>query len=175
MYSLYWIHYPEHTDPYRQGYIGLTYRPEVRFAEHKSGKLKSRIEKGAFMDILKSDLTLEQVKSLEEHYRPKDFIGWNITSGGQVPPSHKGKDFSNTKNALKGVQRTESQKKASEKHSTTMTGRDPWNKGVKGAGKGLGTKSCVYRGLQFNSRTEAANHFGVSVSAVSHSIKKGNK
>jgi predicted GIY-YIG superfamily endonuclease len=175
MYSLYWIHYPEHTNPYCQGYIGLSYQPEERFREHKQGKLKKYIKKGAFMEILKSGLTFDEVKILEEEYRPKDFIGWNITSGGQVPPSRKNANLSNTKNSLTGNQRTEAQKQASKKHSIHMKGKIPWNKGIKGAGKECGTKSCTYRGVFFNSLTEAANYFGVSVSAVSKSFKKANK
>ena len=46
-----------------------------------------------------------------------------------------------------------------------------WNKGVKGAGKGLGVKPCVYRGIDFPSRTAAAEHFGVTISAVTRANK----
>ena len=52
-------------------------------------------------------------------------------------------------------------------------GRVVWNKGIKGAGKGQGVKSCVYRGKTFSSMTEAANHYNVSISAVSQAVKKG--
>jgi len=42
-----------------------------------------------------------------------------------------------------------------------------WNKGLKGAGKGLGVKKVEYRGKVFSSMTAAAKHFNVTVSAVS--------
>ena len=42
-----------------------------------------------------------------------------------------------------------------------------WNKGVKGAGKGLGVKKVEYRSKVFPSMTAAAKHFNVTVSAVS--------
>ena len=44
--------------------------------------------------------------------------------------------------------------------------------GVKGAGKGLGVKPCVYRGKSFTSMTEAAEYFGVTVGAVSRANRK---
>jgi hypothetical protein len=42
-----------------------------------------------------------------------------------------------------------------------------WNKGVMGAGKGLGVKRVEYRGMEFPSMTSAAEYFNVTVSAVS--------
>lgn len=51
-----------------------------------------------------------------------------------------------------------------------MKGNIPWNKGKSGF-RGP-TKSCIYKGIKFNSRTEAASHFGVTVSAVTLWIKK---
>ena len=59
------------------------------------------------------------------------------------------------------------------RHSEFMKGREPWNKGLKGSGKGKGVKECVFRGKSFSSMTEAAEYFGVTVSAVSRSSKKG--
>ena len=54
-------------------------------------------------------------------------------------------------------------------------GRVVWNKGKKGAGLGCGTKECYYKGMYFTSRTEAAKHFGVGVSAVSQAIRRSKK
>ena len=47
-----------------------------------------------------------------------------------------------------------------------------WNRGKVGSMTGLGTKECVYKGLKFSSMTEAAEHFGVSISAVSLYVKR---
>ena len=33
-------------------------------------------------------------------------------------------------------------------------------------------EECIYKGIKFNSRTEAASHFGVTVSAITLWIKK---
>ena len=79
----------------------------------------------------------------------------------------KGKD---SKILLKGEDRTEVQQEASKKHSERMKGNIPWNKGKVGL-KGP-IKPCVYKGIEFNSRTEAALYFQVSISAVTLWIKK---
>ena len=42
-----------------------------------------------------------------------------------------------------------------------------WNRGLVGSMTGIGTKPCAYKGLDFTSMTEAAEHFGVTISAVS--------
>ena len=57
------------------------------------------------------------------------------------------------------------------KHSEFMKGCTPWNKGKKGAGYRQGTKPCTYRGKDFSSLTDAAEHFNVSISAVSRAQK----
>ena len=79
----------------------------------------------------------------------------------------KGKD---SKILLKGEDRTEVQQEASKKHSERMKSHIPWNKGKVGL-KGP-IKPCVYKGIEFNSRTEAALYFQVSISAVTLWIKK---
>jgi len=79
----------------------------------------------------------------------------------------KGKD---SKILLKGNSRTEKQKESSNNHSERMKGNTPWNKG-KGGFKGP-VKPCVYKGIEFNSRKEAALYFQVSISAVTLWIKK---
>ena len=47
-----------------------------------------------------------------------------------------------------------------------------WNKGILGANEGCGTKPCVYKGVEYNSLTEAAEANGVTISAVSQYIKR---
>ena len=51
-------------------------------------------------------------------------------------------------------------------------GRVVWNKGKKGVQLDSGTKECYYRGMYFTSMTKAAEHFGVTISAVSQSQRK---
>ena len=174
MYSVYWIKYKEHTDPHSEGYIGVSKEPLRRFKEHKNSKdnnkIKSAIKNGADIEILFNNLSITEALELEKSYRPKELIGWNLCEGGQLPPSKKGYKYKEGKQILVGEHRTIFQKDSAKKHSERMKGNVPWNKGKNGF-KGP-IKSCVYKGINFNSRTEAAKYFGVSVSAVTLWIKK---
>lgn len=174
MYSVYWIKYKNHIDPYYEGYIGISKSPSKRFNEHKNSrdnnKVKGAIKNGADIEILCDNLSLTEALELEKSYRPKELIGWNLCEGGQLPPSKKGYKYKEGKQILIGEDRTDSQKESSKKHSEKMKGHIPWNKGKVGL-KGP-TKPCVYKGIQFNSRKEAADYFKVSISAVTLWVKK---
>lgn len=78
IYTLYWIHNPEHTDPYSQGYVGLTKRdPQERFREHLQRKGLDGVEFTILSQGNESDIS-----ALEESYRPESHIGWNTARGG---------------------------------------------------------------------------------------------
>lgn len=128
-YCLYWIHYPEHTSPESEGYIGITKDFDKRILTHssrvKSAHIKNRINSGAIPTILHEGLTKEQAEQLEEKYRPSENIGWNIAKGGNIPPSRKGKI--SPKTLLKGDDRTIKQKESSEKLSLLLQGKVPSN------------------------------------------------
>lgn len=179
MYFLYWIKYPHHTDIFTEGYVGITNNPKRRFEEHKKGhknahknkQLPRAIKKGAQMEIVLGDLTMKQALEEEKKYRPVENIGWNLNSGGFIPPSKKGKKYSEGKQILKGEERTESQKNASKKHSERMKGKKPWNKGIKTPENKKPKKKCVFKGISFDSQKEAAEYFGVSSSYVSKWLK----
>lgn len=178
MYSLYWIRYSYHTNPYSEGYIGISARPSERFIEHKKYNSKNLhlsrcIEKGASMEILLENLSYEEALNLEEQYRPTSNTGWNINRGGNIPPIKKGIKYKKGKQILLGENRTQKQKEASKKHSEKMKGRKAWNEGMKGTPGP--SKRCVYKGIEFASRKEAAEYFNVSISAVSQWIKKNDK
>ena len=98
-YYLYWIHTPEQTDMWSEGYIGVTNNPDRRWKQHSNyegsskrlhNALRSHTE--AFMEILvvghRSDIL-----SLERQLRPSELIGWNIVEGGSFPPSLRGRIF----------------------------------------------------------------------------------
>lgn len=121
IYTTYWIHLPEHTDIFSQGYVGIT-KKEVgqRFKEHlsnskrpdQSHKLISKAlvkygEKVCIEAICISDK--DYAKDLEKKLRPQNFIGWNMTIGGMTPPELS----------------PEKKKLATEKRSITMEGRYP--------------------------------------------------
>lgn len=125
-YSLYWIHYPDHTDPYCDGYVGITKNLDNRIKDHKSTNphIRNRINKGAVVDVLAENLTYEQACSMEFQYRQSENIGWNIAVGGNIPPARKGK-----KNSIRrgGELCTPAQKKAHARHSKYMKGSMPGN------------------------------------------------
>lgn len=144
MTVVYWIHYPDHTDPFLQGYIGVSRQFDIRLKQHTSYSpiMRNRINKGAIVEVLHSFETEDQAFLQEETYRPYENIGWNINKGGYKPPSMSGKVA--VANLLTGDTRTGKQKEASRKHSERMKGRTPWNKGAKGKqvawNKGLSCK-----------------------------------
>jgi len=94
---LYWIHYPNHTCPKTEGYIGVSVNPLKRFKYHGSlkyndnSRLYRSIEKGAIQSILFECSSEYFAYLLEENLRPTDGIGWNIQSGGTCPPSQLGR------------------------------------------------------------------------------------
>lgn len=92
---VYWIHKPDHTDIYTQGYIGVSTNPDKRWRQHKTDSkcnrhannyLNNAITK--YGDTLVYEVifggTLEQCYSYERELRPKPSIGWNLMSGGEV-------------------------------------------------------------------------------------------
>jgi predicted GIY-YIG superfamily endonuclease len=132
---VYWIHYKDHTDPYKEGYIGITNNLERRLSEHASQRskchhVKNRINNGAIVTILHYVSSLDEALELELQYRPDENIGWNICKGGGMPPKQTG-EFLNT-NRLRGDDRTEMQKQAAINHSIKMKGRKTWNAGKTG-------------------------------------------
>lgn len=93
---LYWIHYPEHTDPFTEGYVGISCKPKVRFNYHSNENCSDNsilfraICKGAKQTILAEFTTNEEALQEEIRYRPSEKIGWNIIAGGISPPSRRG-------------------------------------------------------------------------------------
>lgn len=79
--KLYWIHNPEHTDPYTEGYIGVTAREiPYRLEEHKTRRIDLDLSR-AVIEVLHTG-TKKEISSLEEEYRPSSWIGWNKCKGG---------------------------------------------------------------------------------------------
>lgn len=96
MYTVYWIHLPEHIDMFTQGYIGVTSRhPSDRLYEHIS--TKNTHLSNAFIKYGNKMIQTTILVGLEDYcyeieyrLRPSDHIGWNIVKGGGCPPSWKG-------------------------------------------------------------------------------------
>lgn len=123
--SVYWIHHPEHTDMFTQGYIGITKDITKRFEEHKNrpsnAHLKHAINKYGWDNLVK-EIVLVADKAyclmIEAKLRAEDKIGWNVIMGGGVPPSALGKKFT----------RSDEWK---QKLSIARKGKTSWNKGMK--------------------------------------------
>lgn len=103
MACVYWIHRPEHTDVFTQGYVGVTsktaqerYKVHVDTSNAKSSR-KSVVHK-AIKSIGKDNLIVDTICIAEEWYcydlenklRPDKSIGWNVAIGGTKPPGVKG-------------------------------------------------------------------------------------
>ena len=175
-YIVYWLKKPKHSNVLEEGYVGITSNLTDRLWQHRNRGNNPMVrnllaQKSSEVKILKQNLTLTDALAIERSLRPYENIGYNIIPGGSMPPSQKGK---RTKGAqlLIGKKRTIAQKLASVKHSETMKGRVSPLRGREGHGKGCGVKPCIYKGKQFASMTEAAEHFGVGVSAVCQWVKR---
>ena len=90
-YYLYWIHRKSHTS-LKQGYIGVTYNPDERFSSHRCNMkrgIKSYLYNSMrkYKDIKFTILCIGgmgYICDLEKKLRPKDRMGWNTVSGGEV-------------------------------------------------------------------------------------------
>ena len=105
--SVYWIHHPEHTDMFTQGYIGISNNTKQRFHEHRyktnNTHLKNAIKKYGWDTLLKTIILVADESyclMIESQLRNIDKIGWNIIKGGGKPPTtpwNKGKKLPKTK------------------------------------------------------------------------------
>ena len=93
MPCVYWIHTPEHTNIFQQGYVGVSKRFERRIWEHLklSGNthLKNAINKYGWDNLVKEKVIIADegyCLEMETKLRPKESIGWNIVMGGGMPP-----------------------------------------------------------------------------------------
>jgi hypothetical protein len=124
MTSVYWIHSPEHTDIFSQGYVGVSNNHEFRWKYHsqkqENAHLRHAIQKYGWDNLVKKVVLIGDEKyclDIEFKLRPSDKIGWNIVMGGGKPPVRYG-----NKNRL-GV--------PSWNKGTKGLMPEPWNKGLK--------------------------------------------
>lgn len=88
---VYWIRFEEHTDPYTEGYIGVTtnfrnrikrHKKEVELRIHANEHLTENLEnENIRIDVL-HEAEEEACYDLEKQYRPERLIAWNIAAGG---------------------------------------------------------------------------------------------
>jgi predicted GIY-YIG superfamily endonuclease len=91
--SVYWIRHPDHTDMFTQGYIGITKDIKRRFRSHKvrpdNNHLKNAIKKYDWDNLIKKVILIADRSyclEVETKLRPANQIGWNVASGGSMPP-----------------------------------------------------------------------------------------
>ena len=99
--SVYWIHLPEHTDMFSQGYIGITNREvQDRYKQHiymsKIGSefivhkaINKYIDKVVISTVLIG--SREYCLDVESKLRPNEYIGWNIAAGGGAATVNPGR------------------------------------------------------------------------------------
>ena len=94
---VYWIHKPEHTDIFTEGYVGITSKTvDKRFRQHvaaaKTGLKDYPIYKAIlkYGDSLVVDTiviaSMDYCAELELQLRPHEGIGYNILKGGYINP-----------------------------------------------------------------------------------------
>jgi hypothetical protein len=109
MVKLYWIRLLHHTDPYKEGYIGVTNRYNRRMVEYKclntvkskrGYKIAEIIRTHGWSNLLISVLqefsNYDLALKAENLHRPNPGIGWNVMAGG----FNRGKQSEATKNKI---------------------------------------------------------------------------
>lgn len=98
MAFVYWIHRPEHTDIFSQGYVGFTSKTvKSRFKKHcetlkygrrKPTPLDNAIKKYGSANLIVQTMvegTIDYCLMIEKKLRPHCKIGWNLGIGGDKP------------------------------------------------------------------------------------------
>ena len=96
MVSVYWVRHQDHTDIFSQGYVGISSKPKLRWNHHFSqptnSHMKNAINKYGWDNLVKQVVLIADkgyCLDIEKKLRPVDFIGWNQTAGGGMPPRPK--------------------------------------------------------------------------------------
>ena len=95
-HSVYWIHHPEHTNMFTQGYIGVSKDAHRRWGEHHkkthNTHLKNAINKYGWDNLIKTKVLIgskDYCLDIETKIRNTENTGWNIVVGGGYPPTAK--------------------------------------------------------------------------------------
>ena len=93
---VYWIHSPEHTDIFTQGYVGISSNVKKRWYDHKNKPsnvhLKNAINKYGWDNLIKQIILIANDSYcllMETKLRSVEKIGWNVVAGGGKPPLTK--------------------------------------------------------------------------------------
>lgn len=126
MTAVYWIHQPDNSDIFSQGYVGVSNEISRRFLQHQKTTQKSHfanaIKKHGWDNLVKKVVLVadeDYCLDIEKKLRPTDNVGWNMVAGGGLPPKlfgnkinlgrvsgNKGKKLP-CPSKMKGIPRTE--------------------------------------------------------------------
>ena len=96
--TVYWIRLPSHTDPYTEGYIGVSkyfqsrmngHLEEIMKRTHPNKLLENATVKYGWDNLIKEEIffgTEDGCYDVEYKFRPTKRIGWNIAPGGHRGP-----------------------------------------------------------------------------------------
>ena len=170
---VYWIRCVEHTDPYNQGYVGVSTDPNRRFREHKS-RSRNPILKNVFNkhEVILDILFVGEYTYcyyVEHQYRPEDLIGWNINKGGFAPPDITGIKRSEKTRMLMsqnnvGFSGRKHSVETKSKMSAAHAGQKPHN-----------MQAVVTPGGVFESKTAAAKYHNVDISTITNRTKSDSQ
>ena len=95
--SVYWIHSPNHSNMFAEGYIGVSKDVNKRWNYgHKGGQknnchdniiLSNAINKYGWDNLIKEIILVadsDYCYDIEKKLRPEELIGWNISIGGNA-------------------------------------------------------------------------------------------
>lgn len=142
MMYLYHIFKEEDYGDLFKGYIGISKTPEARIDRHFAGHGNVVVQRAfdKYGELCFSVITQgseEEIKRLEKYLRPSPRIAWNIAEGGGLPPDMTGRDMPDEHKA-----------KISEANKK-------WQRARK-------KEVWVCEGIEFISKLEASEHFGVT-------------
>lgn len=162
-----------------KGYIGVSYRPMYRFAQHKGHSPCNLILTRNFnkyedlvMKILFEGTEQEAYKK-EEELRPDPAMGWNIVQGGNIPPTRMGGKVSDETKLKQSKAKLGNTNvgEGENHHFYGKVGKDSVRFGTKGE------KSPNHKGFwltpegKFGSMSLAADHFGLAKSTIHYRCK----
>lgn len=87
---VYWIRRTNDTNIWSEGYVGVSKNPSERLIEHYKSRVNHKLKKWlstetTIMEII-FEGTEEDCLSAELLFRPREYIGYNISKGGSYPP-----------------------------------------------------------------------------------------
>ena len=182
-YYLYWYKLPIHTDPYTEGYIGITNDLNRRHKEHKysANPLNSTFIDSHFtraintyggIDSLEKELLhtsdYETICALERKYRPELNIGWNIAVGGEHPGKvsiFKGSTNRWTVEQKEAIGNAHKNKTISEEHKNALKVKNRANTNL-GTNVTLFHSSNYVLTYTFHSLSEASRQLDIPLSRL---------